>query len=436
MIRGETMTSAQNIPWKTLSDDLGEIPFYIVEFDKDGRCTSPEARDHLVEASKSHSDVFLFSHGWNNDWDAATGRYDQFVERFTEVRHARWNPPARDFRPVLVGVFWPSGALVAPDEAAPDIAGGGAEPQVAQVAAELEPDARTRFLEIVAAPADSDPKELAKLLVPVLAGGDEEVGEQRNPPTEGELLEVWQAVATKTSQKQQPAGGFIDDDPVAAEIAAPVEAGRNPLTWVRDAVRATTVWLMKDRAGRVGGRGVADLLRMLADASGDSRIALAGHSYGSKVVLSALCNGPAPSRSVDSVLLLEPALSCYAFTDNLDGHPGGYRNAFDRSRLPIIATYSSHDVPLTRFFHLAVRRKSDLAEAVIAGQPPSKFAALGGYGPQGVEAEWIDMLAVGDPYPLTTPRRIIGLNGSKYIASHGAVETPETAWALLSQVQA
>jgi pimeloyl-ACP methyl ester carboxylesterase len=219
-------------------------------------------------------------------------------------------------------------------------------------------------------------------------------------------------------------------------MAAPIEAGWNPLTWTRDAIRATTVWLMKDRSGRVGARGVADLVRMLAEASTDSRLALAGHSYGSKVMLSALCSGPAPSRNVDSLLLLEPALSCYAFTDSLDGHSGGYRKAFDRVRLPIIATYSSHDVPLRKFFHLAVRRKSDLAEAVIAGQPPSKFAALGGYGPQGVEAEWINMPAVGDPYPLTTPCRIIGVNGSKFIASHGGVETPETAWALLSQVEA
>ena len=76
-----------------------------------------------------------------------------------------------------------------------------------------------------------------------------------------------------------------------------------------------------------------------------------------KVVLSALCNGPAPSRKVDSVLLLQPALSCYAFTADLDGKPGGYRPAFDRVRLPIITTYSGHDEPLTKVFHLAVRRQ-------------------------------------------------------------------------------
>ena len=90
---------------------------------------------------------------------------------------------------------------------------------------------------------------------------------------------------------------------------------------------------------------------------------------------------------------------------------------------------------MTQVFHLAVRRKSDLAEAVIAGQPPSKFAALGGYGPQGVDAAWISMPAVGEQYPLSTDRRIVAVDGTPFISSHGAVETPETAWALLSQVR-
>jgi hypothetical protein len=42
---------------------------------------------------------------------------------------------------------------------------------------------------------------------------------------------------------------------------------------------------------------------------------------------------------------------------------------------------------------------------------------------------------VGESYPLSTARRIIAVDGTPFIASHGAVETPETAWALLSQVR-
>src|SRR4051812_2202596 len=168
------MTGAHNIPWKTISDDLGEVPFYVVEFDKDGNCTSPQARDELVKVSKTHSDVFLFSHGWNNDWMAATDRYDRFVEKFAAVRQAQWKPSSRPFTPVLAGVFWPSTALVMPGESAPDIAAAAAEdPDVAAIAAELDDAGQARLREILTDAKPDGPEQLAELLAPVLADSDD-----------------------------------------------------------------------------------------------------------------------------------------------------------------------------------------------------------------------------------------------------------------------
>ncbi|HCU97014.1 MAG TPA: hypothetical protein DHU96_31600 [Actinobacteria bacterium] len=431
------MSEPDDIPWKTLSTALGDVPFFVIKFDERGECTSPTALERMIEAQKT--DLFLFSHGWNNDWRAATERYDRFISRFIEVRQADWNPPDRAFQPVCAGVFWPSAALVAPWERAPAIAGaaGLADPDVATLGDALEPHARARFLAIASDPdaGESEAAELATILAPLLTGEEDEIETGEPTTSPGDLLEAWRAASTHGGEPAGPPGGFIDDDVPAAERVAPEAAGWNPLTLIRDGIRLTTVLLMKDRAGRVGGNGVARMLREIADGCPGARISLAGHSYGAKVVLSALCNGPAPSRIVDSVLLLQPALSCYAFTAGLDGHVGGYRPALDRVREPIVTTYSRNDVPLTRFFHLAVRRKSDLAEAQIAGQPPSKFAALGGFGPQGVEADWIEMPAEGEPYPLAVDRRIIAVDGTRFISGHGAVETPQTAWALLSQVR-
>ena len=139
------MPNPENIPWKMVPSGLGEVPFYIVQFDKDGNCSSPAALDHLVETSKTKTDVFVFSHGWNNDWGSATSRYDRFVQHFIDVRRQRWNPPARTFAPVLVGVFWPSTALVTPGERGPDIAAGGlAESEVGALADALEPDKKSQ----------------------------------------------------------------------------------------------------------------------------------------------------------------------------------------------------------------------------------------------------------------------------------------------------
>jgi hypothetical protein len=438
------MPNDDNIPWKTLPSDLGPVPFYVIQFDKHGKCTSPAALDHLVETSRAKTDVFLFSHGWNNDWAAATSRYDRFVQQFVDVRRDKWNPPTRPFAPVLAGVFWPSAALVAPWEKGPDIAAGAdLDPDIATLADELAPEQRDAFLQIMSNPSADDTATLAELLAPVVGSGAEEIGSSDRPVRPDELLEAWHAISAQQSNKVVRPGGFIDDvpGPVGAPVQDPAVAGGwNPLQLIRDGLRATTVLLMKDRAGRVGGNGVADMLRRLADA-GQARISLIGHSYGAKVVLSALCNGDGPRRPVDSVLLLQPALSCYAFTTNLDGRPGGYRPAFQRSRLPIITTYSANDQPLTKFFQLAVRRKSDIAEAVIAaGEPPSKFCALGGYGPHGVgvdaSTDWLTMPDTGIAYPTVANEcRIIAVDGTPYITGHGHVEIPQTAWALLTQVR-
>jgi hypothetical protein len=437
------MTDSTNIPWKVLSSDLGEVPFYVIQFDKDGNCTSPAALDHLIATSRNKTDVFVFSHGWNNDWEAATRRYDRFVERFIEVRHQEWQSPSRPFAPVLVGVFWPSTSLVAPWEQGPDIAPAGiTDPDVAVLADELEPDQKAALLQIVSDPSDAGVGELADILAAALPAGSDELGDDGDAVSADDLRSVWQAVGdhNPTRPPERP-GGFIDDQGANdGDIAAPAAAGWNPIDKIRDAIRATTVLLMKDRAGRVGGNGVGQMLRRLLDASTETRVSLVGHSYGAKVVLSAVANGPAQRRKIDSVLLLQPALSCYAFATDIDGHPGGYRPALDRVRLPILTTFSQHDEPLTRFFHLAVRRKSDLGEAVIAapGQPPSKFAALGGFGPHGADGDvdFIPMPGVGTSYPPLSGRRIIAVDGTPYISSHGAVEVPETAWALLSQVRA
>lgn len=427
---------ARDIPWKTLHTDMGDVPFYVIQFDRDGVCTSPDALASLLAASRTSSDVFLFSHGWNNDWEAATGRYDRFIEHFITVRRAEWSPPDREFDPVLVGVFWPSTALVMPSERGPDIA--GADPIAEDLAVldeSLTADEQQRLRELVGQVSAGGPglKELADIVASTLSEGDEENGATAPAVSGEELLGVWQRGFPEAKPQQAEPGGFIEDR--GEEMGGPDAAFFNPLDLVRKVVRLATVQQMKDRAGRVGGTGVAAMLRDLATAS-EGRLHLVGHSYGAKVVLSALCNGPGPSRDVDSILLLQPALSAYAFADSFEGHRGGYRDALDRVRQPIIATRSGHDSPLTKFFHLAVRRDSDVAEAKIAGAV-STFAALGGYGPQLVPGgvEDLPMPDVGGDYPLSTAHRMIAVDGTKFISEHGDVESDQTAWALLCQVR-
>jgi len=46
------------------------IPWYILPFDRNGRCTGPRTADAALKqaADGAFTDVVVFSHGWNNGW--------------------------------------------------------------------------------------------------------------------------------------------------------------------------------------------------------------------------------------------------------------------------------------------------------------------------------------------------------------------------------
>jgi hypothetical protein len=67
------------------------FPFWKVKFDKDANPADPAAVDTLVSEVKSQgvTDLFIFSHGWNNDEAAASWLYQSF---FGEVAKLMANP--------------------------------------------------------------------------------------------------------------------------------------------------------------------------------------------------------------------------------------------------------------------------------------------------------------------------------------------------------
>ncbi len=67
-------------PYRVLQTVEGQpLPYYVLPFDAEGICTGPQTLQHLLNAAPGYTDIFLFSHGWNNDWAAATQRYEEFV---------------------------------------------------------------------------------------------------------------------------------------------------------------------------------------------------------------------------------------------------------------------------------------------------------------------------------------------------------------------
>lgn len=433
-------------PYRTIDlGDGGRMPYYIIPFDKRGVCQGPETRAHLLRELENggYSDVFLFSHGWNNDWTVATERYENFIGGYMKMRRDRALAVPDGFKPLLVGIFWPSTALVFTDaEKGPDIAAadpGAIDEAIAEerreldeLAAELEPEQAEALYRLAQQEtlSEAQARELAEIALALRGGDDDELGLDDSMSAD-ELVEVWKAEAAESE-----ADDDIDD--LLGGGGGAQAAGAGGLLSKLDPrklVRSLTVYQMKDRAGRVGARGVGPLLRDVL-AGCDARVHLIGHSYGGKIVLSATSFGGDLPRKVRSMLLLQPAVShlCFADVVPTTDRPGGYRVALERVENPIFSTFSRHDVPLTQLFHNALRRKGDLGEAKIAaaGDPPSKYAALGGFGPRRAGQRIVDIKDAGDEYELEDGVEIYGLEGSRTIKGHGKISNESTWWALYS----
>jgi len=450
-------------PYKFVqTSETGEpAPWYIAPFDKNGTCTAPLTRNHLIGsiAGKTYTDVFLFSHGWNNDWATANELYERFIGGFLRMRAQYGLKVSRPYKPLLAGVFWPSTALVMPWENAPKFAGtavtannGAAEAwrrEIEELALDIDASERGEFYALAQSqtlnPAEAE--RLAEIIARAakkLDQADFDIAATNDSPSSKELLARAQRIPGTADKTGKPGEfGFAAQTATSPQAAFSL-SDLDP----RNLVRIGTVFQMKDRAARVGAHGAGPLLRDILAADSKIRVHLIGHSYGAIVMLSAVCyppDKPLPAQ-VESMLLLQPAVSRWCFAENVDGQgfSGGYRPALERVRVPIFTTFTKQDKPLTKFFHLAVRRDKDLGQVQIASagglpQAPSTYAALGGFGPAGLsdsDLRVLDIkppatrLVLGAPLP-----KICALNGDSVITGHGDISNPSTWWALFQQVE-
>ena len=197
---------------------------------------------------------------------------------------------------------------------------------------------------------------------------------------------------------------------------------------------------MKARAGKVGTYGVGPLIAEFLKGDRTSRLHLVGHSFGARVLLSAVASQPL-ERKAHSMLLLQPAVNRWCFAPDVagTGKPGGYNIVLERVERPILATLSVHDRPLHEFFHLAVRGGS-LGEINIAAiGDTDRYGALGGYGPNGLGALLMRSEPLREPgkeYDLSGTARVLAVDGSGAVArtptisGHGDINNPSTWWAL------
>jgi hypothetical protein len=350
---------------------------------RDGRVVSEAALDRLGAAASAATDCFLFCHGWLTDEEEARLASARFFALLDTVL-----APARErVVPLRLALYWPSKPFAAPERAGPS-----RSPRVNGVARGapgdgLWPEFERRVSRPTRGVARGDAADLlldvARTLIPA------------SPEEEAELDLLVQRLR----------GGA--EDPRGGLLMSPFYA--------------LSFWTMKRRAGEVGERfgreRLAPLWRSLGRAP---RLHLVGHSFGAKVVTSAVLGG-APA---ESLTLLLGAFSAFAFAPKIPrfDRPGLYCGLLAERRVqgPIAVLRSEHDTALATFYSALsgsgeVGRRRNGAPGPRRGAltEPVATSALGAVGARGVGAPELDLVDVqrtGIPeYP------IVNVDGSRIV---------------------
>jgi hypothetical protein len=431
-----------------------------VEFTRDGQVFDQAQVDALTTNLAGVTDLLILVHGWNNDMAQARALYDELLGNIQTLLDARGDPrlpvsiqPLRDRVFGACQVFWPSKKFADADL----IPGGGAASATA---------ANDTALERILTELKVDPMRL---------------GGRDQPAERAERIDRALAAARQLNESAAARQAFVDeirrvirqtgapdevDDGSAAffemgaeelftELSNPViapagggggsagmaEGGaagiRDMLSGIAAAARRianfATYYQMKNRAGIVGEKGLAPLIKKCRTSKPDLRIHLVGHSFGGRAVTAA-AKGLDPNTRNVTMSLLQAAFSHNALSADFgDGQPGFYRSVIGDKRIsgPIIITHTKNDRAVGLAYPLASRLARQVAAAV--GDRNDPYGGMGRNGAQYTkEADQGTSLGpVGQAYSFK-PGRVHNLLADSIITDHGDIRGGEVAFAILS----
>jgi hypothetical protein len=471
------------------------FPHWEARFDDKGAAVDPAALGALVdEAAAGLTDLFIFSHGWNNDLATARDLYQRFFAQLQQVLASR---PASAAKIGTVGLFWPSMRWA--DEAPAPARTGGAASLGSGAAAAAPPsdeqlvlDLKNVFsgerkqaaIEEMAAllrdrPADEQKLRRFQQLIGNLTedGVSEPSTPALAPSTSSTAAPVLGAASAASAPATPPApvpapapasgtgavgavedngeaAGLLGQDAVAvfqrfAALAPQRRVGGAAdlgsvvgKLWngAKEALRVATYWQMKARAGVVGQNGLGPLIDRLQAASPALQVHLIGHSFGARLVSFALAGvKPGPPLPVQSVVLLQGAFSHFAFAPRLPQDPnraGALARMSARVNGPLCVTHSLRDTAVGTAYPLASIAAHEDA-AALADQL-FRWGAMGHDGAQGVDAAKAALGPVGTRYMfgigsfLNLDANQVIVHGGPPAGAHSDIVHPEIAWAVLA----
>jgi pimeloyl-ACP methyl ester carboxylesterase len=426
-------------------------------FDKDGD-VDQHTMDDLLDAIRTSAvtDLFIFSHGWNNDEAGATSLYERwFALLAAQIERGR--------NVGYVGIRWP--AELWRDEPIPDFpaapaAGnhGGAglveKPVIQAGAPTIDPDQLADLKEMF--PKGSEeldaiasllaqpptPETVNKLFTAMrkfsLAVGVESNDGEADPSKVPGMLDEQRPpedVFAKFADGLVQAGVNFGDSDSGGELGLG-DFTAKLLHGAKEALRQLTYWQMKNRAGVVGQKGLGSAIDRLAEEFPKLRIHLIGHSFGGRLVSFALAgireSEPSP---IKSVTLLEAAYSRFAFTHDLPfGGHGALDGKMARIDGPLTVCFSNHDRALSVFYPLASAAVGDDKSGL--EDPLARWRAMGSLGAFNVAPQMLGK--VGTSYPFKVGE-ILNLDSSDVViagdspsGAHSDIFHAELAWVAAS----
>lgn len=424
-----------------------------VQFDKEGKVVDSD--DAVLKLASEHNvtDLVLLSHGWNNDMADAARLYAKLAASLRAVIGQHPIPAGREI--ALAALYWPSKKF-----AEEDLIPGGAAAATSMISEADVVRAIDDLRDVFTSASQQAALDEAARVVPQLE--DKATARKQFASS---LLSVLDPAAAESEDATTELfriapGTLMDRLAVPAIIAPPQPAGSGgalglggvaePSTGTgaaaglgstlggilgaaKNLLNGVTYYEMKARAGTVGEKGLAPLVKRIRSRRDGLRIHLVGHSFGGRLVTAAA--SALPADALASMTLLQAAFSHFGFADEWKpGQPGGFRGAVTNKTVsgPVLITHTANDKAVGIAYAIASRIAGENASSV--GDANDTFGGIGRNGAQKTpEALQRALLDVGGSYTWQA-RSLHNLLADQFVKGHSDVTNKQVAHALLSAV--
>jgi hypothetical protein len=417
-----------------------DLRYYLVSFDGEGRERTDDPAgmmsERVVSALEDQpiTDVFVMSHGWRGDVPSAKRQYAAWIGAMLACTDdlARMRATRPDFRPLVIGLHWPSEPF-------------GNEELGAGMAFGASSNLDTKWLVDRYAERLAD-TPTARAALETIIGTTAANPEPASLPNEVQVAYTILARESGLARETTRATSFDNEkgEPFDAQAiyraaqAEPVSFGDFRVGGIALLpLRLLSYRKMKDRAKQIGETGGADLLAeaQRTTAQRETRFHLMGHSFGCIVVSAIVAgagDGQTDVRAVNSLVLVQGAMSIWSLASRIPAMPdrvGAFHRIVRDRRVegPILTTMSRFDTAVADAYSRASLAGawvpgglSDQVSFVPGQQDWPRYAAIGALGlrGEGLDIEDLDLRAATEPYSFQ-PGRIYNLQSSHVIREGG-----------------